>query len=126
MQKETFSNLKRFLRHGPSCLEYMVPSKTGKCICGLNEALEKFEKTLSEQKVNPPSILTEALTPFIKEAKSVMPEGADPSLWVQLYINMAWLRNAYLALHPEKEEETKKMEDFYSFMSTLLPPGEIL
>lgn len=60
--------------------------------------------------------LIEALKPFIEKATPNTPEGEDPTLWVQLSIKMEWLRKGYLALHPEKEEELSKLEDFYSFM----------
>lgn len=67
-------------------------------------------------------VLKKALTPFISEAKPSMPGGADPTLWVQLYINMNWLRDGYLALHPEKKEQLEKTEDFYSFLSQSISP----
>ncbi len=58
--------------------------------------------------------LRDALKPFVSEAKTTLPEGSDPTIWIQLQINMDWLKNAYLALYPEKEAELKDVNNFYS------------
>lgn len=118
-----FSHLKSFLCHDNFCLKSMV--QTGECSCGLDKSLAEFDGILIDDATLNVQTLKSALTHFISEAKPALPIGADPTLWVQLHINMEWLRAGYLALHPEKEEELKNLEKFYSFLEDMTPPGEL-
>jgi hypothetical protein len=81
-EREAFENLAQYLRHGPSCQEYMVPGKTNLCSCGLDFYLIRFhnawQQSRAQQEAQCPACGEKVQAPLCKMCKawaSINPDG---------------------------------------------------